>query len=55
MIIIQYEPIKNLFRVKTNTFLGWRSLSWLKTSLAYRGIPYNWQIVMDNPQQKFYM
>lgn len=55
MIAIQYEPVKNLFRIVGKSITVWRTLIWLEGCFAFRGFPYNWQAVIDNPQQVFYL
>lgn len=55
MITIQYNPTKNLFKVETDTLGYWRPLGWLQSMFAHRMIPYDWQAVIDNPQQKFFI
>jgi hypothetical protein len=53
MIIIQYEPTKGLFRIKSSDIKIWRTLRWLQTYVAHRGINYDFQTVIDNPQREF--
>ena len=55
MIAIQYEPVKKLFRIVSKDTVVWRTLIWLEGCFASRGFPYNWQVVIDNPQQKYYL
>ena len=55
MTTVQYEPIKKVFRIVSNNIVAWRNLTWLKGCFAFRGFPYNWQVVMDNPGQVYYL
>lgn len=51
MISVQYYPDKKMFRLisESKNIICWRSLVWLIGCFAARNIPYNWQVVIDNP------
>ena len=52
MATIQYNPTKKLFLIKVRWLTAWRSLQWLMT-YADKNYQHDWQVVINNPQQKF--
>lgn len=55
MITIQYIPKGEFFRVTTQSGTRYLSLQRLRKLAESFGTEYDWQVVIDNPQQKFFL